>query len=107
MSDDVDVHDRPGRHRYEITVDGELVGFAEYYLKEQQITFTHTTVGHAYENEGIGSRLVQKRWTTGASAACAYGHRARSSLATSATTQGANDLTSSVNERRVMPGDLS
>ena len=107
MSDDVDVHDNPGRHRYEITVDGELVGFAEYYLEEQQFTFSDTKVGHAYVNEGIGSRLAQTRWTTGASAARACGHRARSSLTTSATTQGANDLTSSVNERRVMPGDLS
>ena len=60
MSDNVDVHDNPAQHRYEITVDGELAGFAVYYLEQQRIVFIHTEVGIAYEGQGLGSRLARE-----------------------------------------------
>lgn len=60
MSDDVDVHDNPARHRYEITAGGDLAGFAVYYLEKQRIVFIHTEVAIAYEGRGLGSILVRR-----------------------------------------------
>jgi uncharacterized protein len=53
-----EVRDNPDRSRYEILVDGEVAGFADYRLREGRITFTHTEVDDAYEGQGIGSRLA-------------------------------------------------
>jgi hypothetical protein len=52
MSDNVDVHDNPAQHRYEITVDGDLADFAVYYLEKGRIVFIHTEVAIAYEGQG-------------------------------------------------------
>ena len=59
MSDTVDVRDNPAQHRFEITVGGELAGFAVYYLEAQKIVFIHTEVGVAYEGRGLGSILAR------------------------------------------------
>ncbi|MDP9796109.1 putative GNAT family acetyltransferase [Catenuloplanes nepalensis] len=59
MSDDVEVRDNPGQHRYEVTADGELAGFAVYYLEGQRIVFIHTEVAVEYEGRGLGSRLAR------------------------------------------------
>ena len=53
------VVDVPARSRYEVTVDGELAGFAEYRLVEGAKVFTHTEVFDAYEGQGIGSVLAR------------------------------------------------
>ncbi|WP_250009896.1 GNAT family N-acetyltransferase [Actinoplanes sp. M2I2] len=58
MSDNVNVHDNPAQHRYEITVYDELAGFAVYYLEKERIVFIHTEVVIAYEGQGLGSRLA-------------------------------------------------
>ena len=60
MSDNnIDVHDNPAQQRYEITVDGDLAGFAVYYLEGERIVFVHTEVVLAYEGQGLGSRLAR------------------------------------------------
>ena len=58
MSENIDVQDNPAQHRYEITVDDELAGFAVYYLEKDRIVFIHTEVAIAYEGQGLGSRLA-------------------------------------------------
>lgn len=56
----IEVTDHPDRHRYEVTVDGRLAGFAAYRLRgEDRIVFTHTEVDDAFEGQGIGGRLAQ------------------------------------------------
>jgi uncharacterized protein len=60
MSDHVDVRDNPAQHRYEITVDGEVAGFAVYYLEKERIVFIHTEVAIAHEGQGLGSRLARQ-----------------------------------------------
>ncbi|MGW3995863.1 GNAT family N-acetyltransferase [Amycolatopsis sp. NPDC004772] len=57
---DIDVRDNPAQHRYEITVDGALAGFAVYYLEGQRIVFVHTEVAPAYEGRGLGSKLARQ-----------------------------------------------
>lgn len=62
MSDskaDIQVTDVPERHRFEITSDGELAGFAEYRLSDGVVELPHTVVDDAFEGQGIGSTLVR------------------------------------------------
>jgi predicted GNAT family acetyltransferase len=54
-----DVADAPARSRYEVTVDGELAGFAQYRDVEGARVFTHTEVFDAFEGEGVGSALAR------------------------------------------------
>ena len=53
------VSDNTEQSRYEIHVDGELAGFAEYKLHGDHVTFTHTEVDDAYEGQGLGSKLAR------------------------------------------------
>ncbi len=54
----VTVSDNPAKSRFEVFLDGELGGFAEYTLEPDRITFTHTEV--ALEGKGLGSALVRQ-----------------------------------------------
>jgi predicted GNAT family acetyltransferase len=54
-----EVRDNRDRSRFEILVDGEVAGFADYRLREGRITFTHTEVDDEYEGEGLGSTLAR------------------------------------------------
>ena len=55
---DITVADAPGALRYEIRVDGELGGYAQYYMEKGRIVFTHTEIDPAFEGHGLGSRLA-------------------------------------------------
>jgi uncharacterized protein len=54
-----EVVDRPEQHRFEIVADGTVAGFADYQLRGDAITFTHTEIDEAYEGKGLGSVLVK------------------------------------------------
>lgn len=54
-----DVRDAPDRNRYEVTVDGELAGFAEYRDQDGARVFTHTEVFDAFEGKGVGTVLAR------------------------------------------------
>ena len=51
--------DNPARHRFEITVDGEVAGFSAYRTREKAVVFTHTEIDPAFEGKGLGSRLAR------------------------------------------------
>jgi predicted GNAT family acetyltransferase len=53
------VLDVPERSRFEVRVDGELAGFAEYRRRPVLIAFTHTLIDPRFEGQGLASRLVQ------------------------------------------------
>lgn len=53
------VVDNRERSRFEVLVDGEVAGFAEYRLGDRMIVFTHTVVQPAFEGHGLASRLVR------------------------------------------------
>ncbi|WP_026414706.1 GNAT family N-acetyltransferase [Actinomadura oligospora] len=55
------VKDAPDQSRYEITVDGELAGFAEYELraKGRIVVFTHTETLPGFEGQGVGGALAR------------------------------------------------
>jgi predicted GNAT family acetyltransferase len=52
------VTDHPEAGRYEITADGERIGFVTYRLAPGAITFLHAEVHPPREGSGFGSRLV-------------------------------------------------
>lgn len=62
-----DVRENAEQHRYEILVDGDLAGFAEYRLEPAdggtsgpgRIVFTHTEIDDAFEGKGLGGQLAK------------------------------------------------
>src|ERR1051325_3789382 len=56
----VRVADVPDRSRFEVRVDGELAGFAEYRRHADVIAFTHTLIDAGFEGQGLGSSLVRE-----------------------------------------------
>ena len=54
----IDVHDEPGRHRYEITEDGAVVGFVTYRISDGVIDLIHAEVDPAHGGRGLAARLV-------------------------------------------------
>ena len=54
------VTDNPERERYEIHVDGELAGFAEYRGRKETRSFTHTEIDERFEGQGLGGILVKE-----------------------------------------------
>ncbi len=54
------VVDDVARSRFEVLVDGEVAGFAEYRRTPTSVSFTHTVVEPAYEGRGLGSVLARR-----------------------------------------------
>ena len=48
-----------GRHRFEVRVDGEVAGFAEYVVKGGRYFFVHTEIARGHEGLGLGSILAR------------------------------------------------
>ncbi|TWF95826.1 GNAT family N-acetyltransferase [Saccharopolyspora dendranthemae] len=59
MSTEPEIKDNPDANRFEILVDGELAGFAEYRLKTGQISFTHTEIDDNFSGQGLAGKLVR------------------------------------------------
>ncbi|WP_035839241.1 GNAT family N-acetyltransferase [Kitasatospora azatica] len=55
------VTDNPDRSRFEITDDGELAGFAEYFRpeNENEIAFIHTEIDPAFAGRGLAGILAR------------------------------------------------
>jgi predicted GNAT family acetyltransferase len=58
METSVIVADDPPAARYEIAVDGEVVGFTQYRTRPGLIAFIHTEVDERMEGRGLGGRLI-------------------------------------------------
>ena len=54
----IEVRDVAGRSRYELTVDGELAGVADYRDRAGRRIFVHTEIDSAFSGRGLGNRLV-------------------------------------------------
>ena len=52
------VRDNPDHFRFEISIDGNLVGFSEYRIVQDRVVFTHTEVSPTCQGRGFGSRLA-------------------------------------------------
>ena len=58
---DLVVEDNPGDSRYEARLGGQMVGFADYELRDKAgpILFTHTEVLPGAEGKGVGRGLAR------------------------------------------------
>jgi hypothetical protein len=54
-----EVRNAQDRSRYELLVDGELVGVADYRIDGARIVFSHTEITRAKRGQGLGARLVR------------------------------------------------
>ncbi|HEY4630805.1 MAG TPA: GNAT family N-acetyltransferase [Blastococcus sp.] len=56
---DPKVVDNPEAGRFEVLMDGEVAGFAEYQRADGAVAFTHTVIDPAFEGRGLGSVLAR------------------------------------------------
>jgi len=54
------VADNAEESRFELRLDGELLGFAEYRPGGDSVIITHTEIAEGHEGEGLGSVLVRE-----------------------------------------------
>ena len=52
------VTDDPAENRFELHVDGELAGFAQYVRRGGRLVFMHTEIGQAFGGRGLGGVLA-------------------------------------------------
>ncbi|HEV7564123.1 MAG TPA: GNAT family N-acetyltransferase [Solirubrobacterales bacterium] len=52
------VADAPARERFELSLDGEVVGFTTYHRTPRALALSHTEVDPAHEGEGLASQLI-------------------------------------------------
>ena len=57
-ADQAEVIDVPEQSRYELRLDGKLVGLAAYRRRNGRISFIHTEVDESLEGRGFGSKLA-------------------------------------------------
>jgi predicted GNAT family acetyltransferase len=53
------IADNPSASRFQVTVDGELAGYAAYHDGRAGRPFTHTEVAAEYEGMGLASQLIR------------------------------------------------
>jgi predicted GNAT family acetyltransferase len=55
----IEVRNNPERSRYELTLDGELAGIADYRDVGGRTIFPHTEIRPALRGQGLGAQLVR------------------------------------------------
>ncbi len=55
----IEVVDVAERARFEITLDGQLAGFADYRVVGDRVEVVHTEIDPAFEGQGLGSKLAR------------------------------------------------
>jgi predicted GNAT family acetyltransferase len=53
-----EIVDDPDQTRYEIRLDGEVVGVADYVRQQGLISFTHTEVDRDRSGQGLAGKLI-------------------------------------------------
>ena len=59
VAEQIEVADAPERERYEILIDGEVVGFTTYRARPGLIAFVHTEVDERLQGRGLADRLIR------------------------------------------------
>ena len=54
------VVDNPGESRFELRLDGEVIGRAEYRPAGDSVIIAHTEIDEGHEGEGFGGLLVRE-----------------------------------------------
>jgi hypothetical protein len=53
------VTDNPGESRFEILVGGQRAGLAQYHLRGQELSITHTEVDDKFQGLGLAGKLAR------------------------------------------------
>ncbi|GAA3342612.1 GNAT family N-acetyltransferase [Amorphoplanes nipponensis] len=61
---DVTVQDNPARHRFELLLDGEVGGFADYRDRDGAVVVVHSEVDPAHRGRGLGGVLARRTLDT-------------------------------------------
>lgn len=56
---DTEVRNVEGRSRYELLLDGEVVGVADYHESGDALVFPHTEIAVEHRGRGLGAVLVR------------------------------------------------
>lgn len=56
---DSELRDNAAESRYEILVDGEVVGLCEYSRRDGRIDLLHTEIDDRFEGHGLASKLIR------------------------------------------------
>lgn len=54
----IEVTNKPAESRFEVSVDGQLAGFAAYRTRPGIIAFVHTEIDPEFEGRGLAGQLV-------------------------------------------------
>ncbi len=57
--ENIEVANAPERERYELSIDGEVVGFTAYRARPGLIAFIHTEVDERFQGRGLADRLIR------------------------------------------------
>lgn len=57
---DLEVVDDPARRRFELLVDGETGGLAEYRVRDGLVIITHSEVDTRFRGRGLGDELARR-----------------------------------------------
>jgi predicted GNAT family acetyltransferase len=59
VAERIEMADAPDRERYELSIDGEVVGFTAYRTRPGLIAFIHTEVDERLQGQGLAERLIR------------------------------------------------
>jgi uncharacterized protein len=59
VAERIEVADATDRDRYELSIDGEMVGFTAYRARPGLIAFVHTEVDERLQGRGLADRLIR------------------------------------------------
>jgi predicted GNAT family acetyltransferase len=59
VAEDAYVTDVPERERYELSLDGEVVGFTAYRARPGLIAFVHTEINEHVQGQGLADQLIR------------------------------------------------
>ncbi len=59
VAERIEVADAPDRERYELSIEGAVVGFTAYRTRPGLIAFIHTEVDERLEGRGLAGRLIR------------------------------------------------
>jgi uncharacterized protein len=59
MSPDFEIIDNPEDSRYEVCLDGSVIGRADYQRDGDRVVIPHTQIAPAHGGQGLGGRMVR------------------------------------------------
>ena len=54
------VRDNPAELRYELLLDGQMIGEIRYRIEGDAVALVHTEIDPGYEGQGLGTRLIEE-----------------------------------------------